>query len=175
MDPWNLRTYREEFAGRGWRIQEIPYRHSQTVWPFALGGLCFIGGVAAMIGSGRAWWLLVSVGGLAFGFGGNLVMARVNRSGWIKVDAVCTDREIRRVRTGKGGTWTFRLLCHFQHQGSTFWTTPYYWRAFCSEAGVNQFLENHIGQDGRCFLYINPKEPRQADLAGGGIFDLVMH
>jgi hypothetical protein len=166
----------QEFAGQGWRIQEIPYTEAaQPTWPMALGGLTFLGGLAACVLTNKMSYLYLAVGGWAFGFGMCLVLAKVKRRGWVKVEAICEDREMRRAGVRKDRRWDFRLLCRFQFQGVDCSATPDYWHKFLSEKSLTRFLDRHIGADGRCWLYVNPKEPRQADFAAGGMFDALFH
>lgn len=168
-----LRSYHDQAANAGWRIQLIPHDDpSKTIWHptnwYALAGaLVFCLGCLGILPGGKflSWIFWAYVGG-GFGFAliSLLVAGRARRRGWLRIKAVCLDQE--RHTDVEGGC--FRLLCRFEFQGKTHTVTPVdYWRNFSSKAALRGFLAKTIGEDGTCWLRVNPRNPLQTELATG--------
>jgi hypothetical protein len=92
---------------------------------------------------------------------------------WVEIEARCLDRDIQPVAEYRGRQtqegWSYRLLCEFNFEGRTYRATPegyaeMRWHMFPSAEAVAEFLERHIGPEGRCRLCINARNPRQCRL-----------
>ena len=166
-----------------WRIKPIPTRdpHAmmETNWGALLGALFFIAGIFAGLKVGALF--SISIFGLVLALTSILFRGRVVRRNWKKVSAQCTDREWKKVlgapsqRGGVRMTWTFQLLCEFELDGKRHTVTPGYWSTFLSESRLQKFLDKVISPDGTCQLWVNPKNPLQAELIANDIKDFLLH
>lgn len=192
-------NWKEEFIQKmsrsRWRIPYIPYEKEVKVESnglAALGALVFLGSVGFLsfkimnndAPKGITLYLVGAVAGLVLGIFGVWSKARRERQKWVKVNAKCIDREWQRIQTtrgsaaggmGGGWTWAFRLLCEFDFQGKHFKVTPGYWTTFISEESLKSFFDKRIATDGLCELWVNPKNPLQAELIGDDIKDKLLH
>lgn len=71
--------------------------------------------------------------------------------------------------------WAFRLVCEFELDGRRFTVTPDYWSTFISEGSVQNFLGKVVSPDGKCQLWVNPKNPLQTELIANDIKDFLLH
>ena len=91
---------------------------------------------------------------------------KLKKKDWIFIEAKCVDREIQKVKAHKGMTWASRILCEFEHCGALIQCTPtVHWSTFRSESDAHQFLGSRIDPSGGCTLKVNPRNPREANLA----------
>ena len=166
-----------------WRIQPIPshdpYGRVETNGATLLGALLFVEGMVGSLKIGAL--VLVSIFGLLLALFSLLFRARTFRKNWQKIEAHCIDQEWKKVLGApglKGGvrmTWTFQLLCEFELHGKRFTVTPDYWSTFLSERRLEKFLTKVISPDGKCQLWVNPKNPLQAELSAADIKDFLLH
>jgi len=120
--------------------------------------------------------LMMMAGGWVFALASLWWSGRTQRKTWVKIKAKCLDKEWQRVFSGEGYSWTFRLLCKFYFNGKEYQVTPApYWTTFISENSLKQFLERKITVDHYCDLYINPKNPLQAEVVGRDVKDFLLH
>ncbi|MEO6909266.1 MAG: hypothetical protein ABI210_15400 [Abditibacteriaceae bacterium] len=166
-----------------WHIKPInysdPYALMKPNWGALLGALLFIGGIFAALRVGAL--LFVSIFGLFLALVSILFQARNIRKGWKKVSAQCIDKEWKSVlgaASRNGGVrmnWAFQLLCEFELDGQRYTVTPGYWSTFISENRLQKFLGKVISPDGSCQLWVNPKNPLQAELFANDIRDFLLH
>ena len=166
-----------------WHIKLIPFREPnammETNWGALLGAVIFIGGIFAGLKIGALF--LISMFGLILALVSILFRGRIIRKNWNKVLAQCTEKEWKRVlgapsqRGGVRWTWTFQLLCKFELDGKRYTVTPGYWSTFISERRLQKFLNKVISSDGTCQLWVNPKNPLQAELVANDIKDFLLH
>ena len=171
-----LRSYQDRMLNQGWRIRFIPHDDpskpvfvanwyalaGMTVFCFGFWGL-WTGGMGRIRIPGT-FCVAALVGGFGFALVSLLLVGRFKRRGWLRINAVCLDREWH----CDGESWEFRLLCRFELEGKTYTVTPApYWRTFISESAVGRFLANAIGEGGACCLRVNPRNPLQTELATG--------
>lgn len=166
-----------------WHIKPIPfhdpYAMMKTNWGALLGALLFVGGIFAGLKVGALF--SIPIFGLFFAIGSILFQSRILRKNWKKVLAQCTDKEWKRVlgapgqRGGVRRAWTFQLLCEFEFDGKRYTVTPGYWSTFISEIRLQKFLDKVISPDGKCQLWVNPKNPLQAELFANDIKDFLLH
>jgi hypothetical protein len=166
-----------------WHIKPIPFRAPYAMmeanWGALLGALLFIGGIFAGLKAGALF--SISIFGLVLALASILFRGRIVRRNWKKVLAQCTDKEWKRVlgalgqRGGVRRTWTFQLLCEFELDGKRYTVTPGYWSTFISESRLQKFLNKVISPDGKCQLWVNPKNPLQAELFANDIKDFLLH
>jgi hypothetical protein len=175
-----------------WRIHYIPYEQSRKAgtvsvggWVMTLAGLALFLISFAMLFSGL-WpaMIVMAPAGFLLVMFGTLVSNRTKRKDWVRLKAVCLDREHKRVwglgsvgagRISSGYTWTFRLLCKFELDGREYVVTPWFWHTFWSERDVRRFYAKAIGEDGTCSLYVNPRNPLETELSVGGMLDFLLH
>ena len=187
-----LRNLQDNSRNSGWRIQWIPWQASGkpeyvyntrlTLFLIIIGIVMFFGGILLIakldsdpkfisIAKFNHTWIGigVSVFGMIVLFGSRVVAAYQKQKGWIKVEAVCIDREVASGRDYSGdsnGTiyWDFRLLCVFKFNGKQYKVTPESSKivGFGTEDGVNEYLNSRISSDNKCFIYINPNNPLHA-------------
>lgn len=161
-----------------WRIPWI--RHGQPpprppAWSTGaclLGVAMFLGGVAATLRFANLWFVLVAVGGLLVGLAALWLPARGRRRHWLRVPAMCIDREVRETvgLRPSDRRWEGRLLCVYKRDDTIQEVTPAVsWIAFRSRANAEEYLSRRITDDGRCELYVNPDDPTEAELVGQGI------
>jgi hypothetical protein len=123
----------------------------------------------------------ISIVGLLIGLISILFRGRTIRRNWKKVTANVIDQEYKRVlgppglRGGAGKNWAFRLLCEFDLGGKRYTVTPCCWSTFVSESSVNAFLENIVSPAEKCQIWVNPKNPLQAELIANDIKGLLLH
>ena len=181
MTKSSLRNYQDRMANQGWRIPLIPFNDSskpimiQTNWFAVLGAIVFVGGLGLSFHKDDIRYVYAALGGLAFALAGIWFVAKFRRRNWVKVEARCMDKDVQTGFNGEGAFWAFRLLCTFAYQGKNYSVTPIFWRGFTSKNSINDFLGKKIQQDGRCFLYVNPKNPLQTELAAGDLADKLIH
>ncbi len=183
-----LRAFQDHLANQGWRIQLVPFDDpSQTMmiktnWFAMFGTSVFIVGLVMCGVTENRSYLYAALGGFAFALLGILFTARDKRRGWKKMEAKCVDREIREVylpashNDSGGPVWAFRLLCKFDYAGANYTVTPAgFWRTFATEHGISNFLSKEISGLDRCFLYVNPQNPLETELAAGDIAEKLLH
>lgn len=166
-----------------WRTKPIPFRDSasmvDTNWGAVLGALFFVGGIFA--GLKATPLFTISIVGLVLALVSILFRGQMVRRNRKHVLARCTDREWKRVlgapgqRGGAREAWTFLLLCEFELDGTRYTVTPGYWSTFVSEGHLRRFLDKVISPDGKCRLWVNPKNPLQAELIADDIADFLLH
>jgi hypothetical protein len=166
-----------------WRIRPIssrdPYAKMKTNWSALLGALFFVAGIFAGLKIGALF--LLSIFGLLLALFSLLSRARSIRKNWKKIEVQCTDKEWKKVlgaagpKSGVRMTWTFQLLCVFELDGKQYTVTPDYWSTFISERRLQKFLDQVIAADGKCQLWVNPKNPLQAELSANDIRDFLLH
>jgi hypothetical protein len=185
-EKWNLTLMKSENNSSeacDWRIKPIPYRDPyvmmDTHWGAIFGALLFIGGIFA--GFQMKAFFAISIVGLLIGLISILFRGRIIRRNWKKVTANVIDQEYKRVlgppglRGGAGKNWAFRLLCEFDLGGKRYTVTPCCWSTFVSESSVNAFLENIVSPAEKCQIWVNPKNPLQAELIANDIKDFLLH
>ncbi|MCP3889881.1 MAG: hypothetical protein GY702_13555 [Desulfobulbaceae bacterium] len=169
-----------------WRIKQIPFRNPhamiETNWGALVGAFLFIGGIGGIIAGYKIDALLpIAVSGITLALISLLFKNRILRRNWVKVYAQCIDKEYGSVigrpglHGGSGKTWTFQLLCTFELAGKNYTVTPGYWSTFFSENRVRKFLDKAISPDEMCHLWVNPKNPLQAELIAHDIKDILLH
>lgn len=166
-----------------WRIKTIPFRDPfapvETNLGALLGAVLFIAGIVASIKIKLLF--LIAVLGIVIGLMSILFRGRTVRKKWKKVVAICSDREWHEVLGAAGlnggvrKTWAFQLLCVFELEGKKYTVTPAYWSTFISENHLLSFLEKHISADGKCQLWVNPKNPLQTELVANDVKDFILH
>ena len=167
----------------GWHIKEIRFRDSyakmKTNWGALVGAFLFIGGIFAGLRVGAL--ILISIFGLIVALVSILLQARIARKSWKRVLAQCIDKEWKRVLgvPGQSGgvrrVWAFQLLCEFELDGKRYLVTPGYWSTFISENRLRSFLDKVISPDGKCQIWVNPKDPIQTELFVGDLRDFLLH
>jgi hypothetical protein len=151
----------------------------ETNWGAFLGALLFIGGIFA--GLKVKALFSISVSGLVLALASILFRGQIIRKNLKKVLAQCTDKEWKSIigapgqRGGVREVWTFQLLCEFEIAGKQYTVTPGYWSTFISEDRLQNFLDQVISRDEKCQLWVNPKNPLQAELIANDIKDLLLH
>jgi len=171
-----LRSYQDQAANAGWRIQLIPYddplkpKMMETNWGALAGAVVFCLGCLGILPGAKSlgwiFWAYVA-GGCGFALISLLLGGRVRRRGWLRIKAVFLDQECNTDSDSEEGAY-FRLRCRFELQGNTYTVTPAnFWRSFTSEAALHRFLTKTIGDDGMCWLRVNPQNPLQTELATG--------
>ena len=182
-----LRVLQDHLANEGWRIQLIPFDDPSRPMmiktnPFALiGALVFVVCLVLGIVTKNKNYAYAALGGFAFALLAMLFAARGKRRAWKKIAAQCVDREIREAHTPMsnndpgGPVWVFRLLCKFSYAGMVYTVTPEFWRSFATEHGIKEFLNKEIRSDGGCFLYVNPQNPLETELAAGNVAEKLLH
>ncbi len=181
--PSRLRQYQDSMANLKWRIQLIPFDDPSKPMKIKtnrlalVGAVIFLGGIALHFVRRDIRFIWVAVSGVVVMFVGGLLAARERRSGWIMLNAVCVDREIRPalMRYGKGITWPFRTLCRFKYAGNDYTVTPMFGTSFASEEATANFLNRTIGPDGTCRLRVNPRNPLETELVGGKVTDTILY
>ena len=166
-----------------WRIKDIPFRDDhamiETNWGALFGALLFLLGIFA--GFKIKELFSISFIGLVLMIVNTFMRGRNIRKNWKKVSAQCIDQETHWVfgtpglRGGSRKNWTFRLLCEFKMEGKQYTVTPGYWSTFISESRVQTFLSKVISVDGKCQLWVNPKNPLQTELVANDIKDFLIH
>jgi hypothetical protein len=143
----------------------------QTNWYAMAGAVAFCIGFWGLWTGGleriripRTFYFAALVGGWCFALASIFLAGRGRRRGWVRLKAVCLDRECR----SDGESWGFRLRCRLELQGKVYTVTPApFWRSFASEDAIGQFLAKAIAEDGTCWLRVNPRNPLQTELATG--------
>jgi hypothetical protein len=173
-----LRDMQDRLRNAGWHIQWIPwqppdtpeYIHSKNPLPL-IGVTLFLG---AIFLSGRRigditisvnMTIISTVAGLALAMVGIMYVAHQRQAGWERVDARCIGREIEKCEDAdQSVTWVYRLVCVFTYQGQEYTVTPEpsYLMGFRSDHMVQEYLRKHIQPDGRCQLWIDPRNPLHA-------------
>ena len=166
-----------------WHIKPIhfrdPYTMMKTNWGAILGALLFIVGIFAGLKIGALF--SISVFGLILAISSVIFRGRMVRRNWKRVLARCIDKEWKKVLgapSQSGGiriNWTFQLLCEFELDGKRYTVTLGYWSTFISENRLKKFLDKAVAPDGKCQLWINPKNPLQAELVAKDIKDFLLH
>jgi hypothetical protein len=177
-----LRKLQDNLRNAGWRIQHIPwqeegkpeyYFNSPFTYVMILIGLAgFFGGIVLMakplvsipVGIG------IAVAGLLMLFASRFAAGYIQYKGFIKVEATCIDQEVKEFEDpdslnsmNRITYWHPRILCEYSYKGRTYHVTPVIAKAvaFGNEESANRFLDERIGPDKRCTLWINPKNPLQ--------------
>ncbi|MGB5444164.1 MAG: hypothetical protein WBM99_01550 [Psychromonas sp.] len=166
-----------------WRIKPIPFRDPyskmKTNWGALFGALLFVVGIFA--GFKIEALFIVSLLGFVLMLVCIFLKGRILRRNWVKVLAQCTDKEWKPVlgAAGRNGgvskTWAFQLLCEFELNGTRYTVTPGYWSTFISESRLQTFLGKVTSSDGKCLLWVNPKNPLQAELIANDIKEFLLH
>jgi hypothetical protein len=168
----------DRLRNAGWRIRWIPwqapdtpeYIHSKNPLPL-IGAALFLG--AIFLPGRRIGGITISVNmtiagavaGLALAMIGIIYVAHQRQAGWERVDARCIDREIGKCEDAdRTVTWAYRLICVFTYQGQEYTVTPepLHLIGFHSEHRVQEYLRQRIQPDGRCQLWIDPRNPLHA-------------
>jgi hypothetical protein len=86
------------------------------------------------------------------------------QAGWEQVEATCLDQELKESGLGDERGWEYRLLCRFTYQGQGFLVTPEssHLALFNTAQQARDYLERKLDPDGRCLLWIDPKNPLHA-------------
>lgn len=171
----SLSSLQQNIRNAGWRIQWIPWQDEgkcEVVYNTPLTLCTGLGGASLFV---TMIWLVVShrvpkpwiglgVLGLFVALGGRFYAAWRQQRDWLRIEAICTDREIVRAPTDNGYAWEYRLLCQFSYQGQTYCVTPESSRAvsFTSERAAQGYLGQRIAPDGDCVLWIDPHNPLHA-------------
>ena len=178
-----LRNFQDQIRDAGWRIKWIPWQEQgrpEYVYntPFTL--ITGLGGAALFIGA--LIWLMVlksaqplalaaaAVGLLMIIFG-RIYAAFNKQSDWICIDAACIEREIKQCEFYSEGNmnyvWEYRVLCEFTFNGRKYRVTPEasHIMSFVTESGAQDYLNERIQPDGKCRLWIDPRNPVH------GVFD----
>ena len=173
-----------------WRIKFIPFTQKklnfvEPNWGAIAGAVIFVGGIVLAFyfkpppfSKRPEGWIVVSAAGLLFGFLSLLLKGRKVRRNWIRVQAKCLDREIRKMHTldaDSGKAWFFQLLCEFELDGRAYQVTPSFWRSFATKMGITNFLARNISPEGICELYVNPDNPLQTEFVGRDLKDILLH
>jgi hypothetical protein len=177
-----LRKLQDDLANAGWRIRQIS--HAPDGKPVVVGFENWAGYVAVVsiigfpIGCGMAIYLkehgrnpfpgiYLAIASWALCLIALAIKNKLKKKDWIFIEAKCLDRETRRVAARKGITWASRILCEFEHDGIPVQCTPtVHWSTFPSESRALEFLNSRIDPSGGCTLRINPRNPKEANLAG---------
>ncbi|MFW5733543.1 MAG: hypothetical protein ACOCWR_00625 [Oceanidesulfovibrio sp.] len=125
-------------------------------------------------------WVVVMATGLVVMFVSLWHGGRRVRRDWRRVQARVLDKEIYEDigyadGADSGTTWFFTLLCEFELNGETYRVTPSFWRSFGTQSGVRRFLEKVVNRNGLCELWVNPKNPLEAELVGRDVKDALLH
>jgi hypothetical protein len=107
----------------------------------------------------------IGLGGLLVAFISRFYAAYRKQAKWKPITAKVIDREVQETFDADGGgSYEFRLLCRFRYMGMNYEVTPENARlvAFTSEKRANAWLAKHIGADGTCRLWIDPRNPLHA-------------
>jgi hypothetical protein len=172
-----LRHIQDNYRNAGWRIQWIPWwepEKPEVIRPKnplpLIGVALFLGaifwGQRPIFGISLSVYqtIAVLIAGLAIIMLGVIISAFQNQFGWIRINAFCIDREIREYSREPGdltSTWGYRLLCVFNYEGQEYKVTPEasHLTGFNSERQVQKYLNERIGHDGYCQLWIDPDNP----------------
>ena len=101
-------------------------------------------------------------------FAGRLYAAFNKQAGWIRLTAQCIDREIHECHFPSKGNrkivWEYRLLCTFTRNGSEYRVTPEasHTAGFQSQDHARKYLDERIGPDGTCQVWVDPGNPLHA-------------
>jgi len=143
---------------------------SMITWLVTLTGIIAFSWLAVVRASGTyAGMAALSV---LLGFIAVVGCVRYSRRGWRRIGAKVLDQEI--VRIGLKQDYTFRLLCEIQFGGETLQVTPMPNWQRKQLAGTEAILAKAIDHNQQCWLWVNPEDPRQADLSLGGIRDFAI-
>ncbi len=130
--------------------------------PFAIiGMLIFALGLWLMFSRKNGSYASIAIIGFAFAVFSMLFGALARRRGWLRVKAICLDKEIGMIGNRE---WEFRLRCKFELAGRTYIVTPTFWQSYGSEQEINNFLHSFIGPDGSCTLSVNPHNPLHTEI-----------
>jgi hypothetical protein len=176
-----LRNSQDNIRNKGWRIQHISWLPNGKVESYnpknistwllvILGFMCFLGGPILLSKSNFPVWggIAIMVFGLLLLFSSRFTAGRDLYGHFIEVEAICTDREIREFVDPdsvdsliKSTFWVPRILCEFEFQNAKYRVTPIITNtiAFNSKEGASRFLDKRINEQGKCTLWINPKNP----------------
>ncbi len=148
---------------------------------FVVSFICTVRGVGGAYG-----WIppVMVVGALIFGAIGSYLIARQVRKGWLLTDARCIKQMVKLVATSGGaggGTGGGRtgysaiVICEYEYAGVKYRVTPRITAvaivSFPTPGTVERYLKKRIAPDGSCKLHINPDNPLQTTLYGGGFID----
>lgn len=178
MRKSKLREFQDRRENQGWRIKSVPFDDSSDLrvippnWPAMAGLFLTFAGIWLYYRKENLLYLKLAGASFVFSWLAVLFRAKNTRRGWIKVKAVCRDKEIA---ANGPRVWCVRLLCTFELNGRKYTVTPDYWRSFGSEERAQRFLSKAIAADGTCLLFVNPKQPRQTELAAKDLLQLLLH
>lgn len=176
-----LRKFQDNMRNSGWRIQHISWLpddkvetynpKSPVTWFLIIAGLfCFLGSPVLLSQQIFSTGIIISI--MIFGL--VLLMSSRFAAGYFRyghfvpVEAVCMDREIREYKDPDSMEafnnitfWQPRILCAFEFQNKTYKVTPIIVKinAFRKEETAKKFLDKRIDENGKCTLWINPKNP----------------
>jgi len=175
-----LREFQDTQRDAGWRIKWIPWQEPgrpEYVYNTPLTTLMAFCGVAMFVislvtiaktNNPSKELIIIALVGLIIAMLSRILATRLKQKGWIKIRAVCLDREIQKglANVGQGRknvavVFGFRLLCSFEYLGNKYIVTPEYSEMtnFNSADDTNQYLSERIGSDGNCILWIDPRNP----------------
>lgn len=94
---------------------------------------------------------------------------------WLQVEALCYKRDIQPIANdgelGAGYDYSYRLLCRFEYDYASYEATPEGTAEpepclFPTEEAAAEFLDQYLTEDGRARLWINTRNPLEANLTG---------
>ena len=174
-----LRDVQDRTRNQGWRIEWIPwqdpgraeYVHNTPLTlctGFGGAALFFVSVYLLISGHAQGTALAVGLSGLVLIFAGRLYAAFNKQAGWIRLTAQCIDREIHECHFPSKGNrkivWEYRLLCTFTRNGSEYRVTPEasHTAGFRSQDLARKYLDERIGPDGTCRVWVDPGNPLHA-------------
>ena len=178
-----LRKFQDNQRDVGWRIKWIPWQEPgkpEYVYNTSLTtALAFCGMAMFIVSLLRIMktqnpsreLIVIAVIGFIILLLSRFLAARLKQKDWVDVKAVCIDREIQgglanlgKKRSDIIHVFGFRLLCSFEYIGKKYTVTPEFSEvtSFNSADDTNQYLNERIGSDGSCILWIDPKNPLHA-------------
>jgi hypothetical protein len=176
-----LRKLQDNIRNKGWRIDHISWLPQEklecynpktpSTWLLIiLGFICFFGGPVLLSKPNFSIWsgISIMVFGLVLLISSRYTAGLYLYGRFVPVEAVCIDREVREFIDPdsigsliKNTFWKPRILCKFQFQGCSYQVTPIIVKifAFNTKEEVHCFLDKRIDENGKCTLWINPKNP----------------
>lgn len=166
-----LRVLQDMSRNAGWRIQWIPWSEPDKPQminnnsPLSLIGiLMFLGSIGYLCWMGGGMVpIMVAVVGLITTMSGIVHAAISMHNDWVRLEAQCVDRELKRFRQSRKPVWAYRLVCEFDFADETYRVTPNpsHLVAFSTEQRLKKYLEDRIQPNGHCCLWVNPDNPLQ--------------
>lgn len=151
-----------------WRIGLIAYRR-QPRW---LTAIWIIGGVLMFASIGVCWFSIVlGIPLLVVSFAAVIAVKYRydlrHRLRWVRVSAICVDRDMRHDADSDGPGWSARIVCVFQFQGREYRATPeIQYMGDQTLDGLEASLSARIDSQNKCDLFVNPGDPLECVLAG---------